>query len=221
MRDPGEHLDALIAAERGVTPPAGAGDAAWTDLQARLELAAGAPAAAGGLVKLIGAVALGVTVAAGVAALARDEPTSPPAAPAPDRPAVLPVPGDIPAAPPPDHPAVLSVPRDTPEAPAPPTPQDPDAPEPVPGDTWSAELATLRDIHAALRDGRATEARALADEYLRRRPRGEFREEVEAARVLGLCAEDPGPATRRALAAFERRWPASLYAERLRQRCGS
>ncbi len=227
MSDPGEHLDSLIIAERGVTPPAGAREAAWSALQARLELAA-APttAATGGFVKLAAVVGLGAIFATGVAALTVGEPVPPASSvrarePDPDPPVPEDSPAVDPPAPPPEA-AEPPAPKDSreadppapsPEAAEPPTPKDP-------GDTWTAELAALRDIHAALRNGHPGEARALADEHARRWPRGEFREEVEAARILGLCAEGRGPAARRAVGAFERRWPASLYTARLRQRCG-
>lgn len=221
MRDPGEHLDALIDAERSITSPAGTREAAWSTLQARLELAAvpSATVATGGLVKLAAVVGLAAIVVAG-AVLVVDSPV-PPASSVltPGTGPEPPVPEVSPAAPSPAPPAdtsiaELPVPKDSPEI-------DPPAPDNAdPGDTWTAELAALREIHAALRDGQPDLARARADAYAHQWPRGEFREEVDAARILGLCAEDRGPAARRAVAAFARRWPTSLYTTRLRLRCG-
>ena len=106
MRDPGEHLDSLIIAERGVTPPAGAREAAWSALQARLELATAPTAAAtGGFVKLAAVVGLGAIFATGAAALTVGEPVpSASSARAREPGADPPVPEDSPAADPPAPP---------------------------------------------------------------------------------------------------------------------
>jgi hypothetical protein len=115
------------------------------------------------------------------------------------------------------------VPADPPVAPAPPGSPAPPAhvPEDMPDATsgWDAELALLQRTQSALRDGRAAEAVAHADEYRRRWPRGVFIEEIEAARVLGLCAQDDATAARKAVAGFHRAWPHSLYAAKIHQSC--
>lgn len=104
------------------------------------------------------------------------------------------------------------------DTPAPPSAHVPeDMPEATSG--WDAELALLQRTQSALRDGRPAEAVAHADEYRRRWPRGVFIEEIEAARVLGLCAQDDAAAARKAVVGFHRAWPHSLYAAKIHQSC--
>lgn len=220
--DPKAILDQLIAAERGVRPPAGAHEASWELLRPRIIEAAGTPAVAtaattSGLTKLLGvSLGLGLIAAVGLALM--------PADPGPDD--ITSAASTIPQATPLDGPA------DGAPTPTPPVPQDISAPvepaRPVISDftrsdpedsSWSAELAALQQVHAALREGRPADALALVDEHTRRWPSGEFREQIDAARVLALCAQGPGAAARRALATFRRRWPTSLYTARVRQSC--
>lgn len=217
--DPKAILDQLIAAERGVRPPAGAHEASWELLRPRIVEAAGSPAVAtaattSGLTKLLGvSIGLGFIAAVGLTLM--------PADPGPDN--VAPAASTIPHATPLTGPTIGAPPPTTEDTSAPAEPARPvvsDFTRPVPEDSgWSAELAALQQVHAALREGRPADALALVDEHTRRWPSGEFREQIDAARALALCAQGPGPAARRAFAAFRRRWPTSLYTARVRRSC--
>ncbi|MCY0987791.1 hypothetical protein OV203_11685 [Nannocystis sp. ILAH1] len=241
MNDPKQLLEQWIDAERAAEPSPATRAANWDGLQSRLAAAAAPTAtAAGGFGKLLAAVlAVG---GAGLVALALTRGPAPDAATTDahvleDRdtpPAEEPVSEDM-------HASAASVPQDiqaphlapvqarTPHVPEdmliPPTPSPephtPHVPEDMPESTlgWDAELALLQRTQSALRDGRAAEAVAHADEYRQRWPRGVFIEEIEAARVLGLCAQDDPAAARKAAAGFHRARPHSLYAAKIDQSC--
>ncbi|MFY0540731.1 hypothetical protein [Nannocystis pusilla] len=247
MTDPKQLLEQWIDAERSAEPSPATRAANWDGLQSRLAAAAApTPTAAGGLGKVLAAVlAVGGT---GLVALALARGPAPDAATTDghvleDRdgpPANEPVSEDMhrsaEAVPEDIHTPHLGpaeaeaealaphVPEDMPIPPAPsgsPEPPIPHVPEDMPESPsgWDAELALLQRTQSALRDGRAAEAVAHADEYRQRWPRGVFIEEIEAARVLGLCAQDDPAAARKAAAGFHRAWAHSLYAAKIDQSC--
>jgi hypothetical protein len=203
--DPSSALARLIAAEQTVTPSEAARAANWAGLHARLAAAPASAATVGGALKLLAAAAGGGAVIAALV-LAVASPSEPPAT-APAVTAREPVREDMPA---------------LPAAAGEPVPEDiPTPPTPMPADdgSWDAELTHLQRVQAALREGRAADVLAQVDEYVRRWPAGVFIEEIEAARVLAMCASGGDVAARRALAAFLRRWPESLYGARVRGSC--
>lgn len=113
------------------------------------------------------------------------------------------------------EPAAVAEPAPTAAAAPPPAPALP----PVVEDTLEAETRGLREVHQALRDGAPDRALALLHEQNGRFPRGQLREEREAAEVLARCAKSPEDG-REALATFARQHPGSVLLTRLRKSCG-
>jgi hypothetical protein len=195
--DPRRILERMIEAERAAAPSEAVRAANWAGLRAQLGAAA-APAtvAGGGLGKLLGALLTVGASATIVVAWPDGAPDRPPASRSSPASTSGHVSNDM---------SVSTSP--------PPTPADPRP------DGWDAELQLLQKTQAALRAGRTAEALALVDEYERRWPKGVFIEEIQAARVLGLCAGGDRPAARRAAASFRGAWPQSLYLAQIQQRC--
>ncbi|MDC0668513.1 hypothetical protein [Nannocystis radixulma] len=185
----------MIEAERAAAPSEAVRAANWAGLSAQLGAAAApATAAAGGLGKLLGVL---LTVGAGAVVVG----AGPSAAP--------------------DHPPAAT---SQPVAPSVHVSNDMSVPPYSPSvddqrDGWDAELQVLQKTQAALRAGRTAEALALVAEYERRWPSGVFIEEIQAARVLGLCAGSDRAAARQAAASYQRDWPQSLYLAQIQQSC--
>jgi hypothetical protein len=83
----------------------------------------------------------------------------------------------------------------------------------------AAELALLREVHGALRDGDAPRAERWIDEHAARFPDGVLREEREAARVLSLCAKGRTAEARAEADRFLAANPRSVQADRVRGSC--
>jgi len=81
-----------------------------------------------------------------------------------------------------------------------------------------AELALLQRAERALRAGEAELALSFVSELEQRFPDSPFREERGAARIMAECALGRPGAPERA-AAFLRERPASVYSDRVRQKC--
>ena len=92
----------------------------------------------------------------------------------------------------------------------------------APTNRLAEETALLAASNAQLRDGDATRALKLLDDYDRRYPAGVLREEVLATRAIARCqlGLTPDAASRRAADTFLRRHPASPLASRVRSSCG-
>lgn len=83
-----------------------------------------------------------------------------------------------------------------------------------------AELALLQRAERALRAGEAELALSFVSELEQRYPASPFREERGAARIMAECALGrPGAGERAAI--FLRERPASVYSDRVRQKCTS
>jgi hypothetical protein len=89
---------------------------------------------------------------------------------------------------------------------------------PVPGNPLARELKLLASARAALDQGDARRALALAKAHERRFPSGQLAEEGQALQALALCALNDNEAGSTA-ARFFQRWPRSPHAERLRLTC--
>ena len=81
-----------------------------------------------------------------------------------------------------------------------------------------AELALLQRTERALRAGEAELALSFVSELEQRYPESPFREERGAARIMAECALGRPGATERA-ASFLRERSASVYSDRVRQKC--
>ena len=229
---PDELLDAMIEAERRVTPSAERRAANWARAEAGLAGpgGAGAGAGTGALGKLAGLVLVVGAAAALVGSLPSRGGDSEPAKATSAQPEVATASstkgalraGD-------DALESSAAPRQSPGSAstsfaAPPRVADGDerraagAEDDGDGDGgWEAELRLLQRAEAALREGRPLDALALAKEYRRRWPEGEFVEAVAATQTLARCALGE----RDAHTEFERAWPRSLYGERIRKGCSN
>jgi hypothetical protein len=238
---PDELLDAMIEAERRVTPSAERRAANWARVEAGLAgpggAGAGAGAGTGALGKLAGLVLVVGAAAALVGSLPSRGGDSEPAkatsaqaevATASSTKGALRA-GDDASGSEEDTLESPAAPRRSPGSAstsfaAPPRVADGDerraagAEDHVDGDGgWEAELRLLQRAEAALREGRPLDALALTKEYRRRWPDGEFVEAVAATQTLARCALGD----RDAHAGFERAWPRSLYGERIRKGCSN
>ncbi len=77
------------------------------------------------------------------------------------------------------------------------------------------ETAQLSTVRRLLETSHASEALAALDDYDARFPRGVLAEEAAVLRVEALLAAGNGAGARRAVADFERRYPASSYGPRV------
>lgn len=245
MTRPSELLKALVLAEeRAVGPSLEAATACWDSIVADLERGAlpaldvaPPPAPRHGLTWVVstlvgvGALALGL-----YSWLADGEAPAKNTSAATGRPEPSNVPEDM--SPPPVHPLRESPPvpeaASRPSAPdvAPPAPErPPEVVEPTPPasrsrrptaledaqeDTFAAELKLLAEGHAALNVGDTAEALRVADLYKKTYPRGHFKEDREALRVLALCAAGKETAAARR---FLGRNPRSIHVTRIREAC--
>jgi hypothetical protein len=101
-------------------------------------------------------------------------------------------------------------------------PRPPRAPVPSAASTESslaAELAMLQRARRALAAENGGLALGIVEELDERFPRGLLLEERTATRVLSLCKLERVDAARREALRFLERYPASVYAERVRQSC--
>lgn len=87
------------------------------------------------------------------------------------------------------------------------------------GGSLAAELALLREVRGALRDGDAARAERWIDEHAARYPSGALREERDAARVLVLCSRGRKAEARAEADRFLAANPRSLQADRVRGSC--
>jgi hypothetical protein len=89
----------------------------------------------------------------------------------------------------------------------------------TPTTSLAAETEVLRQAHVALRDGNASRALALLDDWRAQHPVGALAEERTAARLIALCelGRDEGP---REAAQFLSTRPSSLLAQRVAVSCG-
>lgn len=95
----------------------------------------------------------------------------------------------------------------------------PKAPVETPVSPMSAELALLREAHAALERGEGQRALAILDAHGERFPRAALAEEREAARVFALCSAGRIEASRSAGRAFLASHPKSPFCQRIRATC--
>ena len=91
---------------------------------------------------------------------------------------------------------------------------------PAPASSVGAEVALLRDAHAALQSGNAALAVVLLDEHARRFPTGALGEERDAARIFALCALGRTSEARASTDRFLAAYPRSPQAARVRSSCG-
>ncbi len=114
----------------------------------------------------------------------------------------------------PHHSAV----SDEPGRPRPPRPQTRPAPRPAPASSLSDELRLIQEAQQALSRDQPRQALAALAEHRSSFPDGSMREDREALRVVALCKR--GDADRDAAArAFRRRWPRSLFSQRIETAC--
>ena len=141
-------------------------------------------------------------------------------------------------------PEVVAVPTEVPEVPVPaevpevpaiaeaqvpapaivPAANEVDAPAPAKrrakeSSTFGEEMALIRKAQRALAGGRADAALATLAEHERKFPRGSMNEDRLALRALALCSAGRHDEGRRAAKLLEQRFPRSLYAERVDERC--
>jgi hypothetical protein len=90
----------------------------------------------------------------------------------------------------------------------------------APASSVGAELSLIRDAHAALQSGNASQALALLDDHARRFPAGALGEERDAARIFALCALGRTSEARAASDRFFAAYPRSPHAARVRSSCG-
>jgi hypothetical protein len=83
----------------------------------------------------------------------------------------------------------------------------------------AAELALLREVHGALREGDAARAERWLGEHATRFPGGVLREEREASRVLLLCARGRMAEARAEADRFLSGNPRSMQGDRVRGSC--
>jgi hypothetical protein len=93
------------------------------------------------------------------------------------------------------------------------------APSASSGSELEAELADLRAARQANTEGDQVRALRLLDELDRRYPDGRLLEERAALRAMASCAAGVDGATR--ARAFVQRYPASIYAAKVRRACAS
>jgi hypothetical protein len=94
-----------------------------------------------------------------------------------------------------------------------------DAPPEAPSTANDGELALMRSILAALRDGEAARALTLLEEHARRFPQGVLSPERRGLRVVALCEAGQTALGREERAAFLRVEPDSPLAQRVRSAC--
>jgi hypothetical protein len=87
-------------------------------------------------------------------------------------------------------------------------------------DGLQAEIAGLRAVQRALRNGDGTTALDLLDRQDVVYAHGALQEERAAARVLALCEGGSVTQARTQATWFERRWPGSALVARVRSSCG-
>jgi hypothetical protein len=88
-----------------------------------------------------------------------------------------------------------------------------------PESSLAAELAMLQRARRALAAENGALALGIVEELDERFPKGLLLEERTATRVLSLCKLERVDAARREALRFLERYPASVYAERVRQSC--
>ncbi len=93
------------------------------------------------------------------------------------------------------------------------------SPPPAAASSFAAELAMLRHARRALREGDGQLALRIVASLDERFPNGLLLEERGATRILGLCRMEHLPEARQQAHVFLRRYPASVYAERVRSSC--
>jgi hypothetical protein len=192
--DPRAALERLIAAERGVTPPASHQAANWAAL---LERAAAAPVAATSTAvgtRLVPAL-LGGALVVGLAVAA------------------------LRPGPPPDDRMSAEVATDAPSITRVVAPPDDRTSVAVATDAPDDPLATIRRAYLELKAGRPDAALAASDRYLQLWPDGMMVEEATAARVLALCALERHADAAQARRTFLSTWPRSLHGDRVRNAC--
>jgi hypothetical protein len=94
------------------------------------------------------------------------------------------------------------------------------APRRTTPDGLQAEIADLRAVQRALRNGDGTTALDLLDRQDTVYAHGALQEERAAARVLALCEAGSVTQARTQATRFERRWPGSALVARVRSSCG-
>jgi hypothetical protein len=108
-------------------------------------------------------------------------------------------------------------------SPTPPEPAAPAASELAHDDQLDdarAELALVKRIHLALRNGKPAEALALCAEHERRWPHGTFSQEREGVRAIVSCESRSSDAAPRA-GAFLAKYPRATLAPRVTAACAS
>lgn len=84
----------------------------------------------------------------------------------------------------------------------------------------SAEMALVQSARSQLRNGAPADALATVDRYDQRYPKGTFRQETAALRVLSLCDLGRVDEARTRAKAFERTWPKAPMLARVQASCG-
>jgi len=85
--------------------------------------------------------------------------------------------------------------------------------------TLEREVAALRAVRTALRDGDAARALAALAGYAQEFPEGALSEEADVLRVEALCALNRRDEATHAAASFLERHPQSLHAARVARGC--
>jgi hypothetical protein len=130
----------------------------------------------------------------------------------------------VPAEPVPEEPAIEILPDEpAPAVQALPPPEPAVAPKrrakPAEPSTFGGEFTLIKQAQRDLGGGRADAALAVLAEHVRRFPKGSMTEDRLALRALALCKAGRHDEGRRAAKLLERRFPRSLYAERVGRDC--
>lgn len=83
----------------------------------------------------------------------------------------------------------------------------------------SAEMALVQSARSQLRNGAPADALATVERYDQRYPKGTFRQETAALRVLSLCDLGRVDEARTRAKAFERTWPKAPMLARVQASC--
>ncbi|AKU96086.1 hypothetical protein AKJ09_02750 [Labilithrix luteola] len=83
----------------------------------------------------------------------------------------------------------------------------------------TAEMALVQSARSQLRNGAPADALATVDRYDARYPKGTFRQETAALRVLSLCDLGRVDEARTRAKAFERTWPKAPMLARVQASC--